>query len=226
MIAEHRPRLQLEDICEFQILDAVHMTVHQFAESLGNVIDAKDHCTRSHSEEVAVVSQAIGLELGLSARQADILHVAGHLHDIGKIGIPDAILKKQGPLTSAEFEIIKQHPQIGAGIMAPVTGFSGTNGVVRMILHHHERFDGTGYPHGLPGLDIPLGARIIAVADSLSAMLQNRPYRKALSYGQAVEEIARCSGSQFDPLVVEALLEIRDTVRDYLRTMRDLRVAV
>eukprot|EP00828_Plagiopyla_frontata_P042547 TRINITY_DN6375_c0_g1_i1.p1 TRINITY_DN6375_c0_g1~~TRINITY_DN6375_c0_g1_i1.p1 ORF type:complete len:262 (-),score=73.59 TRINITY_DN6375_c0_g1_i1:47-832(-) len=208
--------IELDGICEFQVLDAVQMTVHQFAESLSHIIDAKDHCTHNHSEEVAVMAQAIGQQMGFSAKQADILHVAGHLHDIGKVGIQDSILKKRGPLTRSEFDIIKTHPEIGAQIMAPVTPFSGENGIVKMILHHHERFDGKGYPHGLKGRGIPLGARIIAVADSLSAMLQHRPYRKAMTYAEALDEIVACTGTQFDPKVVDALFGVKDTVRDYL----------
>lgn len=207
---------------EGQMLDAVQMTVHQLAESLGNAIDAKDHCTRSHSEEVAVIAQAVGLQLGLSPRQADILHIAGHLHDIGKIGIPDSILKKQAPLTAEEYHIVKEHPAMGAEIMRPVACLSGENGITAMVLHHHERFDGKGYPSGLVGHDIPLGARIIAVADSLSAMLQDRPYRRARSYNEAVQEIADCSGSQFDPDIVGAFMEIRETIKGYLLSMREL----
>lgn len=218
--------LELEDICEFQILDAVQMTVHQFAESLSNIIDAKDHNTHSHSEEVAVMSQTIGLQMGLSANQADILHVAGHLHDIGKVGIQDAILKKRGPLTRAEFNIIKKHPVIGAEIMAPIIPFAGKNGIVKMILHHHERFDGTGYPHGLAGRDIPIGARIIAVADSVSAMLQDRPYRRAMLYEQALQELQDCSGTQFDPFVIRAFFNVKEIVKEYLLSLhKDKEVA-
>ncbi len=219
-------RMTLEDICEFQVQDAVHLTVHVFAESLGNAIDAKDHCTRSHSEEVAILSQAIGQQLGLPPSQADILHIAGHLHDIGKIGIPDAILKKRGALTDPEYRTIKKHPQMGAEIIEPLTSLMGNDAVAKMVLHHHERFDGKGYPHGLAGGDIPLGARIIAVADALSAMLQERPYRPPMSFGAAANEVARCSGSQFDPRVVEAFLDIQDTIRGYLDSMRGMRMAV
>ncbi len=211
--------IEIEDICEFQVLDAVQMTVHQFAESLSYIIDAKDHCTHSHSEEVAVMAQTIGQQMGLSAKQADILHVAGHLHDIGKVGIQDAILKKRGPLTKSEFAIIKRHPEIGAQIMGPVTPFSGKNGIVKMILHHHERYDGKGYPHGLKGKEIPLGARIIAVADSLSAMLQERPYRKAMTYKEAMDEIVDCTDTQFDPQVVNAFFGVHDIIWDYLQSL-------
>ncbi|WP_147822465.1 HD-GYP domain-containing protein [Salidesulfovibrio onnuriiensis] len=218
--------MKLEEMCGFQVVDAVRLTIHVFAESLGNAIDAKDHCTRSHSEEVAVVSQAIGQQVGLSASQADILHIAGHLHDIGKIGISDAILKKSGPLTDAEYKVIKTHPQMGAEIIGPLTTLMGNDGIAKMVLHHHERYDGTGYPHGLRGTRIPLGARIIAVADSLSAMLQTRPYRPAMDFGKAADEVARCAGTQFDPRIVEAFLDIQDTIKGYIDSMRDLKVAV
>ena len=217
--------IELEDICEFQVLDAVQMTVHQFAESLSHIIDAKDHCTHCHSEEVAVMSQTIGQQMGLSAKQADILHVAGHLHDIGKVGIQDSILKKRGSLTRSEFDIIKKHPEIGAQIMAPIIPFSGKNGIVEMIRHHHERYDGKGYPHGLKGQDIPLGARIIAVADSLSAMLQQRPYRKAMTYEEALDEVVACTGTQFDPRVVDAFFGVHGIIREYLQSLHNQETA-
>ncbi|WP_419785959.1 HD-GYP domain-containing protein [Pseudodesulfovibrio sp.] len=209
----------MEGICEFQILDAVHLTIHQFAESLSCIIDAKDRSTRLHSEEVAVMAQTIGQQMGLSAKTADLLHVAGHLHDIGKVGIEDAILKKPGPLTSEELAVVRRHPVIGAEIIAPVTTFSGKDGVVAMIRHHHERYDGSGYPDGLKGSEIPLGARIIAVADSLSAMLQDRPYREAMSFEQALDEIVDCTGSQFDPKVVDAFFGVRHVIWIYLESL-------
>lgn len=217
--------LELDGICEFQVLDAVQKTVHQFAESLSNIIDAKDHCTHNHSEEVAVMAQTIGQQMGVSAKQSDILHLAGHLHDIGKVGIQDSILKKRGPLTKSEFAIIKKHPVLGAEIMAPVLPFSGKNGIVQMIRHHHERYDGKGYPDGLKGKEIPLGARIIAVADSLSAMLQHRPYREAMTYEQALKEIADCTGTQFDPQVVDAFFAVSDIIKEYLVSLHNSRVA-
>lgn len=215
----------LDDLCEFRVCDAVQMTVHQFAESLSCIIDAKDHCTRCHSEEVAVVAQVIGLKLGLNAEQADLLHVGGHLHDIGKVGIEDAILKKSGPLTPSEFDAVKRHPEIGARIMAPITPFAGKDGIIKMILLHHERYDGQGYPFGLKGTHIPLGARIIAVADSLSAMLRNRPYRNARTYDQALEELAGCAGTQFDPKVVNAFFGVRDIAWNYLCSLGEREAA-
>lgn len=209
----------LDNICESRMLDAVQMTVHQFAESLSHIIDAKDHCTHCHSEEVAVMSQTIGQQMGLPARESDVLHVAGHLHDIGKVGIQDAILKKRGPLTDEEFAVIRTHPVIGAEIIAPIAPFAGENGIVRMVRHHHERYDGRGYPDGLSGEAIPMGARIIAVADSLSAMLQHRPYRDAMTFEAAMAEIDRCAGTQFDPGVAAAFFEVKDIIREYLNCL-------
>lgn len=195
----------------------INLTIHQFAESLGNAIDAKDHCTCSHSEEVAVVAKALGIQLGLTKSECELLHIAGHLHDIGKIGLPDSILKKQGQLTDEEYEIVKRHPAVGAEIVAPVASTSGLNNVVDMILHHHERFDGNGYPYGLKGKDIPYGARIIAVADTLSAMASTRPYRDAMPFDYIVSEIDSCAGTQFDPEVVNAFIKISDKIELYFK---------
>ncbi len=193
------------------------MTVHQFAESLGNAIDAKDHYTCSHSEEVAVVAQALGVQLGLDDRECELLHIAGHLHDIGKIGLPDSILKKEGRLTLEEYETVKQHPSIGAEIVKPVASVSGLDRITGIILHHHERFDGEGYPYSLKGERIPFGARVIAVADTLSAMASNRPYRKAIEFSKIIKEIKSCSGTQFDPVIVDAFMGITDKVEKYFQ---------
>lgn len=191
--------------------------LHQFAESLGNAIDAKDAHTRSHSEEVALAAFLLARAMGFSPADADRVHVAGHLHDIGKIGVPDAVLLKAGTLTPEEWEHMRAHPVIGARIVSPVADLAD-EGVASMILHHHERWDGRGYPHGLRGEAIPLGARIIALADSLSAMLQHRPYRPAMHFEQAEEELLRCSGSQFDPAVVRAFVTVRDVMYRAFRT--------
>ena len=189
----------------------VTTVLHQFAESLGFAIDAKDPYTSMHSDEVAEVSHTLALSMGLPPREADIIHVAGHLHDIGKIGVPDAVLKKNGPLTASEWKAIRKHPKAGADILRPVSALKSL-GVVEMVLYHHERYDGTGYPEGLRGPKIPLGARIIAVADSLSAMLQDRPYRSAKDFEGARQEIIRCTGTQFDPRVVRAFEKSSDII--------------
>ena len=199
--------------CSLESTHFVTTVLHQFAESLGTAIDAKDPHTFMHSEEVAEVSHALALTMGLSPREADIIHVAGHLHDIGKIGVPDAVLRKRGALNTAEWQAMRNHPELGASILRPVASLCSL-GVVDMVLHHHERYDGKGYPKGLKGAQIPLGARIIALGDSLSAMLQNRPYRAAMDFAKAREEIARGSGAQFDPRVVDAFMKSGDTIRE------------
>ncbi|MFH1135292.1 MAG: HD domain-containing phosphohydrolase [Pseudomonadota bacterium] len=189
--------------------------VHEMSESLGRAIDAKDPYTKNHSEEVAVAAQAVALAMGFSPQQADVIHIAGHLHDIGKIGVPDRVLAKTGPLTEEEWGLIKKHPGVGAAILAPVDAMARMR-VPELVLCHHERFDGNGYPGRLSGRDIPLGSRIIGLADSLSAMLRRRPYRDEIGFEEACREIERCSGSQFDPEVVEAFLTIREPVRQVL----------
>ncbi|QGY40008.1 HD domain-containing protein [Pseudodesulfovibrio cashew] len=211
-----KPPLPGSSICTTSL--AVTTILHQFAESLGNAIDAKDPHTSRHSDEVAQVAHILALTMGLTPKEADIIHVAGHLHDIGKIGVPDAVLMKRGPLTTTEWRTIRKHPEAGAAIIRPVTGLARL-GIVDMVLHHHERYDGKGYPHGLRGTTIPQGARIIAVADSLSAMMQDRPYRRAMSFATALEEIIRNSGTQFDPRVVEALRRSGETVRGIMETL-------
>ena len=196
----------------------VSTAIHELSEALGTAIDAKDAHTKSHSDEVAVISQAIALALGLSPEAADHIHIAGHLHDIGKIGVPDRVLLKTGSLDPEEWRYIRAHPEIGADILRPVRLLADT-GIPEMILHHHERFDGTGYPRGLAGERIPLGARIITVADSLSAMLQSRPYRPGMTFEEACREIRRCSGKQFDPAVVAAFADKQEHIRDILAGM-------
>jgi HD-GYP domain-containing protein (c-di-GMP phosphodiesterase class II) len=198
---------------------AVTEIIHQLAESLGKAIDAKDTYTLAHSEEVAVISQTLTLSMGLGHQMADLIHVAGHLHDLGKIGVPDDILAKTSALTPKEWLAIRKHPDIGADILAPIACLREC-GIVDMVRAHHEHFDGSGYPQGLAGAHIPLGARIIAVADSLSAMLQSRPYRAAKTFDEACREIARGMGSQFDPKVVEAFARVKDRVRDLVAMLR------
>ncbi len=204
MASVHSAAVGKNNDCNYTI-EAVSSDIHQFAESLGNAIDAKDHFTRQHSEEVAVVAHTLALGLGLPPCMADHIHIAGHLHDIGKIGIPDAVLQKPGKLTDDEWELIRRHPKMGADIIRPVN-FLAASGVVEMVYHHHERWDGKGYPRGLGGDRIPLGSRIIAVADTLSAMLQDRPYREKLGFRQAAAEITANAGRQFDPTVVEVFV--------------------
>ncbi|WP_461680540.1 HD-GYP domain-containing protein [Solidesulfovibrio sp.] len=199
--------------------DVLMALVHQLAASLGKAIDAKDPHTMAHSEEVAEVAKFLAAAMGLPGHVVTCVHVAGHLHDIGKIGVPDAVLGKPGSLDADEWECMKAHPAIGAEILLPLACFAPT-GIVDMVRAHHERFDGGGYPLGLSGRAIPLGARIISVADSLSAMLQTRPYRPAMGFADARLEIVRCAGSQFDPDVVDAFLAVAGDVRRLLGSCR------
>ncbi len=197
--------------------------LHQLAESLGSAIDAKDTYTSLHSEEVAEISFTIAMSMGFSQKDADIIHVAGHLHDIGKIGVPDNILQKRGPLSDEEWSHIKKHPEMGASILKPVDCLV-ESGITEMVLYHHESYDGGGYPEGLKGHKIPMGARIISLADALSAILQDRPYRLKQNFDEAVKEIERCSGTQFDPIVVKAFIKIKEVVRSYFYQINDFRV--
>jgi len=173
--------------------------------AFSKIIDAKSPWTRGHSERVARYAILIGKELGLSKDQLRRLEVAALLHDIGKIGIPESILDKPGELTKEEYEIVKRHPEIGAEILSSIRQFEE---IVPAIRHHHERYDGRGYPDGLRGEEIPLMARIIAVADAFDAMLSERPYRGALSLNSAAKEFQRNKGTQFDPQIADILLKI------------------
>ncbi len=193
-------------------------TAHELAESLGRAVDARDRRLFQHSAVVADLSSLLGQAHGLTPRQAEMVHMAAHLHDVGKIGIPDSILLKPGPLTDSEWTVLRTHPKMGADILKPVKVFCGKPGVCEIVLAHHERFDGSGYPYGLRGNDIPLGARIVAVADALSAMTEERPYRKSLSLDEAVEEVARCSGTHFDPCIVRDLLSLRGVLEGLLQS--------
>lgn len=184
---------------------STYASLHHLAEALGNAVDARDSQLYRHSRDVAEVSCVLAHAMGLSREEIDVIHIAGHLHDIGKIGIPDAVLNKQGPLDDDEWRWIRKHPEIGAEIVRPVPALNAPGGVADIILCHHERFDGKGYPAGLGGNGIPSGARVVAVADTLSALLRNRSYRPGCSFDQACAEVCRCSGSQFDPLVVRVL---------------------
>lgn len=174
-------------------------------EALSTAVDAKDHYTRGHSDSVTRYSVALAQKMGLSKEETENLRAAALLHDIGKIGTPDAILRKPGPLKIDEWHIIEDHPRIGSEILEKVQQL---NSIVPAVRHHHERFDGLGYPNGLSGKSIPLISRIIALADSYDAMTSERTYRKALSSEDAIEEIKRCAGTQFDPDLIDMFVEI------------------
>jgi response regulator RpfG family c-di-GMP phosphodiesterase len=169
--------------------------------SLALALDAKDRYTAGHSESVQRYSVSIAGQLGLSPEETANIERAGALHDIGKIGIPDTIINKPGRLTDEEFEKIKEHPAIGEQMILPIPFLNSARGIIR---HHHERYDGRGYPDGIQGNEIELGARIMAVADTFDAMTSDRSYRQASSAEEARAELNRCRGSQFDPTVVDA----------------------
>ena len=182
-----------------QLKEAYYGTI----ESLRLAVDAKDSYTRNHSDRVSYYSVMIGKQLGLTDADLEVLKQGALFHDVGKIGIPDAILQKPGKLTDEEYDDIKNHPSIGAKILAPAKIFAD---LIPMVLNHHERYDGKGYPVGLAGEDIPLMARIVCVADSFDAMTSDRSYRPRFTVIAALEEIERCKGAQFDPLVVDAFM--------------------
>jgi diguanylate cyclase (GGDEF)-like protein len=173
------------------------------AESLAKAVDLRDTYTGSHSARVSDLAARVAARLGLDQEQVELSRLAGSLHDLGKLAIPEEILRKPGPLTEPERLVLERHPQIGYRMLESL----GIEPVAEWILHHHERWDGTGYPDRLPGPRIPLGARIIFVVDAYDAMTSDRVYRGRLAPEQALAELQRCAGSQFDPEVVEALAE-------------------
>ena len=154
---------------------------------------------------MAHLGEQIALNLGMSAQEAERVKICGLLHDVGKIGVPEAVLCKPGRLTDEEFDAIKLHPEIGYRILKDLTGLED---VLPGVLHHHERIDGNGYPHGLKGEEIPRIARILACADTFDAMSSNRAYRDAMPREKVLAELDRCKGTQFDPDVVDAFLLI------------------
>jgi len=172
-------------------------------DSMVTAVDNKDRYTRQHSENVTEYALWIAEELGLSDETMRIIHIGALLHDVGKIGVPDDILRKPGRLTNAEFDVMKRHPELGAMIVGAVAGMENVLDAVR---HHHERWDGTGYPDGLKGNDIPLLARLMAVADAVSAMTTDRPYRQAFGWEKVLDEVTANSGTQFDPIMTDAFI--------------------
>lgn len=210
------------DSVDIQILDAVadllgvfhdnlrrhEDQVSMFLGTVGSLtaaIDAKDAYTRGHSERVAWGARALASAIGLDEATAERAHLAGLLHDIGKIGVPESVLTKKGRLTEPEFDMIKRHPRIGFDILR---GIPSLEDVLPGVLHHHERWDGKGYPTGAAGEEISLFGRILAVADVFDALSSDRAYRKALPREQVLAEIERSSGSHFDPRMARAFLDL------------------
>jgi HD-GYP domain-containing protein (c-di-GMP phosphodiesterase class II) len=187
------------------LFEDAHGLMMGLLHSLTSAVDAKDAYTCGHSERVALLARHLAIEAGLGDSFAERAYMTGLLHDVGKIGVPEGVLQKTGRLTPEEFEQMKKHPQIGARILQDIRQISD---VIPGVLHHHERFDGQGYPANLVGENIPLMGRIICLADCFDAMTSNRTYRKAMPLEVALTEIRRCSGTQFDPSLTEAFLRI------------------
>ena len=184
---------------------------HKIASILVEAVSPKDGYTSEHASQVARLSQLVGVELSLNVEEIEPLVLGALLHDLGKLAISDAILEKPAPLTEQEWAAIKRHSDVGARMIEPLEVLSGAVPVVR---HHHESYDGTGYPDGLEGEEIPLPARIVAAVDALDVMLRGRPYhRQKHTQAEALEELSREAGHQFDPLVVEALILVRESER-------------
>ena len=187
-------------------------------ETLRYAVEAKDTYTRGHSDRVSEYSVLIGEKLGLSEEEIKTLRVGGLFHDIGKIGIPDKILLKTEKLTDDEYSEIKNHPSIGAHILGAATIFKD---IIPIVKYHHEKYDGKGYPSGLKGEEIPYLARIAAVADSFDAMTSRRSYRNALDMDFVKNEIERCKGTQFDPQIADAFLDILKNDFDKIKEIQE-----
>ncbi|HEY7875562.1 MAG TPA: HD-GYP domain-containing protein, partial [Actinomycetota bacterium] len=173
-------------------------------EALASALEAKDPYTREHTGRIRDMAVALSVAMKIPAQQRRAVRLGSILHDVGKIGISDSILQKPGPLTDLEWEVMRSHPVVGERMLK---GIEFLHDALPVIRHHHERWDGKGYPDGLAGEQIPLGARIVAVCDSFDAMTTNRPYRAAMTAEAACEEILTCAGTQFDPVCANLLVD-------------------
>jgi putative nucleotidyltransferase with HDIG domain len=172
---------------------------------LSRAIEARDPYTRGHSARVTELAEAVARRLGWSEDRLASLRVGGPLHDIGKLAVPPEVLRKKGRLDAGELAEIREHPEVGARILLRIAALSEA---LPYVLYHHERWDGTGYPSGKAGEEIPLEARVLAIADAFDAMTSDRPYRRALTQEEALAEVERCSGTQFDPDIARVFLEL------------------
>jgi putative nucleotidyltransferase with HDIG domain len=202
----------------------VHDLMMGLLHALTSAVDAKDAYTCGHSERVALLSRELAIKAGLTDQEVQRIYMAGLLHDVGKIGVPESVLQKTGKLTTEEFDQMKKHPEIGARILKDIKQIED---IIPGVMHHHERYDGKGYPTGIAADAIPLMGRIICLADCFDAMTSNRTYRKALPLEVALTEIRRCSGTQFDPTLTDAFLSIgeeqfRDLLRNHQQTSKKL----
>jgi putative nucleotidyltransferase with HDIG domain len=203
VMANREYRDQLEKKVEAQT-EELRVTFLGAVKSLAEALEAKDKYTHGHSRRVTEVAVTMAVEMGMPSQDVEAIRLAGLVHDIGKIGVPEKILHKPGKLTEEEFDLIKQHPTIGVRILKPVIRDTG---VIAIVEHHHEHFAGGGYPAGIAGDEIPPGSRIMAVADAYDAMTSTRPYRAPLTVEEARRQLLVNRGSQFDPDVVESFMK-------------------
>lgn len=208
-LAREVDRKTQEVIAQHEKLEKISM---QIMKALSGAIDAKDTYTKGHSIRVAEYSREIARRIGLSEKAQDDIYMIGLLHDVGKIGVPDAIINKPAKLTDEEYAVIKQHPGMGAEILKNITEFPKLGTGARW---HHERYDGRGYPDGISGQEIPMEARIIAIADAYDAMSSRRSYRNVLPQAQVRSEVEKGKGTQFDPVYAEIMLNMIDDDTDY-----------
>jgi putative nucleotidyltransferase with HDIG domain len=195
------------------IVDNIETSYLVTLEAFVSAIDAREHEVGNHSLRVTQFAMVIGRAFGAAGRDLVDLYCGALLHDIGKIGMPDAVLLKKGTLTDDERMIMRNHPEIGHSIISRIGYFSGAAEIIRA---HHEHFDGSGYPRGLAGADIPVGARVFAVADALDALTVKRPYRERIPFDAARSEIMLGSSRHFDPAVIEAFTKAAEELRDYI----------
>jgi HD-GYP domain-containing protein (c-di-GMP phosphodiesterase class II) len=205
--AYQQTRCYAEDVR--RLYQQVQRAIYQSLLGLANALEAKDSYTKGHSERVGAWSRGVAAALGLPAAEVDMIGQAGLLHDIGKIGIPEAVLRKPGSLEPEEWVVMRNHPLIGAQIVSPFDFF--TAGAL-MIRHHHERHDGSGYPDGLVGDEIPIGARVIAVVDVYDALTSHRPYRAALPHAAVIARLGEAAGRTLDEDAVSAFIDLIQTL--------------
>ncbi len=203
----------LQKLCRFFCYKST--LLHDSIECLVAALEAKDLYTKGHSTRVGDMSYDLAKAIGLTGYKLDEIHIAAHLHDIGKIGIPEQILNKKSNLLPHEWAQIQRHPEIGYNILSKSKHLRS---IAVMVLHHHERWDGKGYPYGLKELQIPLGARIIAICDSIDAMTSHRPYRSPLSLEKTFQEIEINKGIQFDPVLAETALDYWPSIVKHLHS--------
>jgi putative nucleotidyltransferase with HDIG domain len=194
-------------LAQFEHGAAVERLYRETLAALANALETKDLQTSRHTQDVVGLAVEVAAKLGVAGEELRAVELGALLHDIGKIRVPDSILNKPGPLSDEEWDVMRRHPEAGARILAPITSLRDAAPVVRSS---HERWDGTGYPDGLAGEAIPLGARIVAVCDAYCAMVESRPYRRALTVQEARRELNEGAGSQFDPACVDALIAVLD----------------